>query len=111
VAEKWTLSDVCVRGGDRGKLQCFRVRAGVFASAHGRPDGVPGRIIGARAKGLRWRGRAVRDENQRKEDSRFEISDLGTAGEGERISDLKFEISDLGSAGVGEGISDLKFLN
>ena len=28
------------------------MRAGVFASAHGRPDGMPGRIIGARAKGL-----------------------------------------------------------
>lgn len=36
-------------------LQCFRVRAGVFASAHGRPNGVPGRIIGARAKTLRKR--------------------------------------------------------
>jgi hypothetical protein len=41
--------------GDRGILQRFRVRAGVFASAHGRPDGMPGRIIGARAKGLRGR--------------------------------------------------------
>ena len=32
--------------------QCFRVRADVFASAHGRPDGMPGRIVGARAKVL-----------------------------------------------------------
>jgi len=35
-------------------MQCFRVRAGVFASAHGRPNGVPGRIVGARAKALPW---------------------------------------------------------
>jgi hypothetical protein len=40
--------------------QCFRVRAGVFASAHGRPDGMPGRIIGARAKALAWTGRKWR---------------------------------------------------
>jgi hypothetical protein len=55
--EEWTLSDLGVRRGDRAKLQCFRVRAGVFASAHGRPDGMPGRNIGARAKALQWRGR------------------------------------------------------
>ena len=55
--EKWTLSDLGVRRGDGPKLQCFRVRAGVFASAHGRPDGMPGRSIGARAKALQWRGR------------------------------------------------------
>jgi len=53
--EKWTLSDSRVLGGDEEKLQCFRVRAGVFASAHGRPDGMPGRSIGARAKTLRGR--------------------------------------------------------
>ncbi len=32
--------------------QCFRVRAEVFASAHGRPYGMPGWSFGARAKGL-----------------------------------------------------------
>jgi hypothetical protein len=37
---------------DGEKRQCFRVRADVFASAHGRPDGMPGRIVGARAKAL-----------------------------------------------------------
>ena len=72
-AWKITLSDSRVGRGDREKSQCFRVRADVFASAHGRPDGMPGRIIGARAKGLRWRGRAVCDESERKEDFRFEI--------------------------------------
>jgi hypothetical protein len=36
-------------------MQCFRVRAAVFASAHGRPNGMPGRSIGARAKALRSR--------------------------------------------------------
>jgi len=50
--KKWTLSDSYARRGDSEKLQCFRVRAGVFASAHGRLNGVPGRIIGARAKRL-----------------------------------------------------------
>jgi hypothetical protein len=56
--EKSTLSDLRVQRGKCGKWQCFRVRAGVFASAHGRPDGMPGRIIGARAKTLqRWSGR------------------------------------------------------
>ena len=39
--------------GNQKKTQCFRVRADVFASAHGRPDGMPGRDIGARAKALR----------------------------------------------------------
>src|ERR1700688_1894872 len=68
--EKWTLSDSEVWRANREKTQCFRVRADVFASAHGRPDGMPGRIIGARAKGLRrregrsglqgeWRGAGV----------------------------------------------------
>lgn len=46
------LSDAGLHGGHAEKRQCFRVRAGVFARAHGRPDGVPGRIAGARAKGL-----------------------------------------------------------
>jgi hypothetical protein len=54
-AWEWTLSDSRIWRGDREKSQCFRVRADVFASAHGRPDGMPGRIIGARAKRLRWR--------------------------------------------------------
>jgi hypothetical protein len=53
--EKATLSDLGVQRGNRKKWQCFRVRAGVFASAHGRPNGVPGRIIGARAKTLQGR--------------------------------------------------------
>jgi hypothetical protein len=44
---------------NRLNLQCFRVRAGVFASAHGRPNGVPGRIIGARAKTLRQRESSI----------------------------------------------------
>jgi hypothetical protein len=48
-----TLSDPDDRLGNGEKTQCFRARAGVFASAHGRPNGVPGRIIGARAKALR----------------------------------------------------------
>src|SRR5580692_2618128 len=52
-----TLSDYRGSGMDREKSQCFRVRADVFASAHGRPDGVPGRIVGARAKGLRGTAR------------------------------------------------------
>src|ERR1700722_7407720 len=46
--EKCTLSDLGVWRANREKTQCFRVRADVFASAHGRPDGMPGRIIGAR---------------------------------------------------------------
>jgi len=50
--EKCTLSDLGVWRANREKTQCFRVRADVFASAHGRPDGMPGRIIGARAKAL-----------------------------------------------------------
>jgi len=33
--------------------QVFLARAGFFATAHGRPDGVPGRIPGAREKSLR----------------------------------------------------------
>jgi hypothetical protein len=74
--EKCALSDPHVRRGTVEILQYFRVRAGVFASAHGRPDGMPGRIIGARAKRLQGRkdseerdaaGRGVR------EDLRFEI--------------------------------------
>src|SRR5580693_4753283 len=52
VARSCALSDLRFRSRDRKKSQCFRVRAGVFASAHGRPDGMPGRIIGARAKAL-----------------------------------------------------------
>jgi hypothetical protein len=60
--------------------QCFRVRAGVFARAHGRPNGMPGRIIGARAKRLRWSERSEgQDEPGRvgREDLKLEISDLG----------------------------------
>jgi hypothetical protein len=75
--------------------QCFRVRAGVFASAHGRPDGMPGRIIGARAKALAWAGRKWRvpwrvagaDGKKLK----FEISDLRIV----ELENAKFEISDL----------------
>jgi hypothetical protein len=37
----------------RGRSQNFPARAGFFARAHGRPDGVPGRIAGARGKILR----------------------------------------------------------
>ena len=55
------LWDTSIRRGGRKKTECFRVRAGVFASAHGRPNGVPGRIIGARAKTLRGRGLEIRD--------------------------------------------------
>jgi hypothetical protein len=55
VLGKYTLSDSLICVGGREKAQCFRVRAGVFASAHGRPNGVPRRIIGARAKTLLWR--------------------------------------------------------
>ena len=32
------------------EMRNFPARAGLFASAHGRPDGVPGRIAGARGK-------------------------------------------------------------
>jgi hypothetical protein len=38
---------------------------------------------------------AMRVREKRISDLKFEISDLGTAGEGEGISDLKLEISDL----------------
>jgi hypothetical protein len=47
------LSDLRFPRGDQRERQCFRVRAGAFASAHGRPNDVPGRIAGARAKTLR----------------------------------------------------------
>ena len=57
--ENSTLSDSGLQTEKRKKWQCFRVRAGVFASAHGRPNGVPGRIIGARAKTLLWRSRRL----------------------------------------------------
>ena len=32
------------------EMRNFPARAGLFASAHGRPDGVPGRMAGARGK-------------------------------------------------------------
>ena len=77
--EKCALSDPHVRRGGGETWQCFRVRAGVFARAHGRPNGMPGRIIGARAKRLRSReGSELRDESPRdeREDLKLEISDL-----------------------------------
>lgn len=37
----------------RSRPQNFPARAGFFARAHGRPDGVPGRSAGARGKILR----------------------------------------------------------
>jgi hypothetical protein len=46
----------------RGDSRCFRVRADVFASAHGRPDGMPGRGVGARAKGPREGDRDLKFE-------------------------------------------------
>jgi hypothetical protein len=48
-----TLSDAGMNDGSGEMLQGFRVRAGALASVHGRPDGVPGRSAGARAKALR----------------------------------------------------------
>lgn len=39
----------------RFRTQNFPARAGFFVRAHGRPDGVPGRIAGARGKILRRR--------------------------------------------------------
>src|ERR1700688_1089276 len=80
-AWKLTLSDSRVGRGDREKSQCFRVRAGVFASAHGRPNGMPGRIIGARAKRLRRRegGSGLQGE-WRGGRGKFEISNLRIAG-------------------------------
>jgi hypothetical protein len=37
---------------DQERRQCIRVRAGVIARAHGRQDGVPGRVTGAHANAL-----------------------------------------------------------
>ena len=51
-----TLSDFALGGVQATSGQRFRVRAGVFARAHGRPDGMPGRSSGARAKGLSGEG-------------------------------------------------------
>jgi hypothetical protein len=71
-----TLSDFGVRRNPRD-LQCFRMRAGEFAIAQGRLNGMPGRITGARAKGLplgkqREVSQAGESENG---DLRFEIWD------------------------------------
>jgi hypothetical protein len=39
-------------GSNRQERERFRVRADAFSSAHGRPNGMPGRGVGARAKTL-----------------------------------------------------------
>jgi hypothetical protein len=39
-------------GRNRQERERFRVRADAFSSAHGRPNGMPGRGVGARAKTL-----------------------------------------------------------
>src|SRR5580692_7204871 len=72
---------------DRYERQCFRVRADVFASAHGRPDGMPGRIIGARAKGLPGRGWGI------SQGWKSRVWDMKAAkGRENSISDLRFQI-------------------
>ena len=47
------LSDIAFHGAVFNKAHTFPARAGLFARVHGRPDGVPGGILGARAKSLR----------------------------------------------------------
>ncbi len=47
------LSDIASHGAVFNKTHTFPARAGLFARVHGRPDGVPGGILGARAKSLR----------------------------------------------------------
>ena len=45
-----TLCDVSIWGQNVQNRQCFRACARVFASAHGRPYGMPGRNMGVRAR-------------------------------------------------------------
>jgi hypothetical protein len=82
------LWDTLIRRGGRKKTQCFRVRAGVFARAHGRPDGMPGRSIGARAKALPLEKQIVvwSDGGGAAEESKLEISDFRAKEIGKRIS-------------------------
>ena len=81
----WALSDISGRAplhasgqestAHTRETQTFPARAGCFARAHGRPDGVPGRIIGARERAAMRQGRfAMKVRGEMISDVRFEIA-------------------------------------
>jgi len=53
--------------GPESRPQVVSARAGSFARAHGRPDGVPGRISGARGNHLRRSAWLLQAEDNRTE--------------------------------------------